>query len=182
MQSWLRILLITALIGLLAALDAAFFPSLGNAARHISMTLIASLYTVVILQERMALLIFVLATLLIGFTVSTSIILPLVLGLFSLSLVNVLFMRFFTNRSYYTLLTLGAIGWLAYYLLFDGLRMLFRLISSSDQFAPNFDARWAVSLLAGFFVLIASLTVAYVLTVFFSKRFRSYFIVSGRNL
>lgn len=182
MRPWLRIIIIAALIFILAALDTAFFPAFGSAARHINMTLIASLYAVVILQERMAILLFVIGTLLIGFTASTSIVLPLASGLLALSLVNGMFLRFFTNRSYYTLLALGAIGWLTYYLSFDSVRLIYKFLISQNTYAPAIDARWAISMLIGFAALLISLTGAYVMTVFFSKRFRSYFIVSDRVL
>jgi hypothetical protein len=182
MRPWLRTIIIAALIFILVALDTAFFPAFGSAARHINTTLIASLYAVVILQERVAILIFVVGTLLVGFTASTSIVLPLASGLVALSLVNGMFLRFFTNRSYYTLLALGTIGWLTYYLLFDSIRIVFKYLIAQNHYAPSIDARWAVSMLVGFAALLVCLTGAYVLTVFFSKRFRSYFIVSDRAL
>lgn len=174
--------MIIALILLLAALDAAFFPALGTAARHINLTLIAALYTVIILQERMALLIYVASTLLIAFTASSAIVLPLALGLLSLALVNMLFLRFFTNRSYYTLMALGTIGWLAYHIPFDGGRLLLNALSTQGIYAPTLDSRWVISLLIGFACMLVVLTLAYMMTLFFSKRFRSYFIVTDRTL
>lgn len=181
MRSWLRYGGLLFLIVTLASFDAAFFPAIGSSTRSISMILVASLYTIVILREQEAILIFVASTVLLGFTASDAILFPLAIGLLTLTTVNALFIRFFTNRSYYSLLALGTFGWLMYNMLFDFSRFATALIIQS-QYAPVFDGGWVIAHLVSFIFLIISLSLAYIMTVFLSKRFRSYFIITDKQV
>ncbi len=100
-------------------------------------------------------------------------------GIFALSffltavILEVLFLNFFTNRSFYSLVIMGAFGAAVYQLLFLGLNALFFLAGWSDFFIQRFYWTVAVQELAG---TIVFLTVAFWVINILSKKFKPIFL------
>ncbi len=160
-----------------AAFDVALLPALGGPLSQANLTLAVSLFLLVIVSRSLAMLFYLTSTMLIALTSSSMFFLPLMTGLAVLFIVDALFERVFTNRSIYTVVTLGVTGWLMYYLVFALLSLLLRFTPSAS-FSFVHTAEWWIYLLYNLFGLAALYSLGYLAVSFTSKRFRSYFIVT----
>ena len=168
---------VIALIFFLTALDAAFFPALGYYSNFINITLMVSIYLLVIVRRDFALFIYAITTTLTSLYTVSWLFVPVLLGIGVLLFIDILFESFFTNRSYYTLLLLGLIAWFVYYAVF-ALIVTITLLFSPESIVPTIHFSWLKGVLTGAIVLIISLTILFLLTHFLSKKFKSYFIIN----
>lgn len=179
MRTLFKIMAIAAGLLFISAMDASFFPGLGGYLSQMNFALALSLFLLVIVDEKIAFFVYIIAVLMTGFTSFSLIVLPLLLGGLTLVTVNWLFESFFTNRSYYSLIALGLIGWLIYYssfaLIIAGLKFLnFNLI------LPELSLSWMFGVLISALATVLLLTAGYIVMNNMSRRFKSYFVVYHR--
>lgn len=177
MKRFLIFLIYSFTILIIAALDAAFFPSLGGSWILMNVSLALGIFVVVILNRRIALTIYISSTILIGLSSAQMLLFPLILGAGILLLIDWLVETVFTNRSYYTVVTVGIAGWMLYYLLYALLITGLGLFSDS-LIRPEISFHWISSVIFNAILLYLFFSLAYLLTHNMSKRFKSYFIVS----
>ena len=178
MKRLLSVILITVSLLLVVSLDAGFFPALGDFWSKMSTLLMTSLYLIIIFRNSLAYTFFVVATVFYSLSVSNLLFTPLISGLITLAIINFLLERFFTNRSYYVLIVLGAFGWFFYHLLYGLLLILLRLWSP-ESLVISITYKWFTDIFLLSFIVVAFLSVGYLLTNSMSKRFKSYFIISN---
>lgn len=162
----------------LALAQAGFVAALGEPFDFISIPMFFALFSVAVFDERFALVLVALSFAIIGLVSTSFLISLLVIGTLNLIALNELHTRFFTNRTYYSVLALGLIGWTWYVvalIAFVNIWNFFRTGSFGDVFFPS-----VASIGLSFFALGLFLSVAYACTVMLSKRIRSYFIISER--
>jgi len=179
MQKVLRYLAFFVLLILIIAIDSAFLPALGGYFAQINIALVVGLFLVVIVNEKVALLVYLLGSLISVLTTFSMTITPILIGGAVLIFVNWLFESFFTNRSYYTLIALGLIGWIIYYLSFIVVVVSVGLFNS-DLLRPDITSAWVVGIAISGIISVLFWTLGYVLTNYMSIRFKSYFIVPNR--
>ena len=180
MKLFLQIIVAAILILLITALDSSFFPAISGVFTYINITLTVAIYLLIIVNQRIAFLVYSLTTIIIGITSSSLLIIPLLIGLGILFLLNWLFESFFTNRSYYTLLALGTIGWFAYYIIFSIISLVMSFTTANIDY-PEINYFWFLGIIIGYSFLAILLTLGYIFTTFISKKFRSYFIISDHT-
>ena len=118
MKFFIKIMSFIVVIIIVTAIDVAFLPALGPLFISLNLTLSLALYLMIIVNREYSLILFVFSAVLAGITGSQLMFTPILIGVFVLLMIDWLFESFFTNRSYYTLLALGLVGWFAYYILF----------------------------------------------------------------
>ncbi len=155
-----------------------FISALGAPFVAVNLPLFITLFAVSIFDERYAFLLFGISTTLVGLISSTYLFTPLLVGFLSLFILSELHERFFTNRTYYSVLTLGSTGLILYSVLLTICTNLIRLVTGSESFYLRIPS--AANVFIGTAVFLCLLTICYAITVLVSKRIRSYFIVSGR--
>ena len=177
MKFFIKILSFIVVIIIVTAIDVAFLPSLGPLFISLNLTLSLALYLMIIVNREYSLILFVFSAVLAGITGSQLMFTPIIIGVFVLLLIDWLFESFFTNRSYYTLLALGLIGWFAYYLLF-GLVVLSMSAFSTGSILPRISLAYIATTFFGAIFLLLILSSSYIFTTLFSKKFKSYFIIA----
>lgn len=162
----------------LTLFQTAFVSALGSPFTAINIPLFITFFAISVFDERYAFLLFGISATFVGLVSSTYLFTPLMVGFLSLLLLSELHERFFTNRTYYSVLTLGCLGLLVYSFLLTVSLNAIRLITGSESFYLRVPPLLDTLVAMAFF--LALLTVCYAITVLLSKRIRSYFIVSGR--
>ncbi len=159
-------------------LQTGFVSALGSPFTAINVPLFITFFAISVFDERYAFLLFGISATLVGLISSTYLFTPLIVGFLSLLLLSELHERFFTNRTYYSVLTLGILGLFVYSFLLTVTTNLIRLLTGSELFYVHVPPLMDTLVALAFF--LALLTACYAITVLVSKRIRSYFIVSGR--
>jgi len=177
MNILLRILLFTLIIVSIVVFDISLVPALSNESIF-NLLLAASIYTLVIISRDLALIIYVSGSVLLALMGSSLIPITLMIGVFILLVMDWIFESFLTNRSYYTLLSLGLAGWFSYYLFFS-LIIFFLSFIQPNTAVPTISWAWGAGVIIGSMILTIFLTTLYILTTFFSKKIKSYFILSS---
>ncbi|MBI4122145.1 MAG: hypothetical protein HY461_02345 [Parcubacteria group bacterium] len=162
----------------LAMLDASFVQALGTPFRLVGFVLVASLFFIIVMRDYLGFLVFGLGTLISTLTASVSVIMPILVGLAVLMLVSRLAERLFTNRTYYSVLAVASVGWGLYHVI---LALLFLLISLLGNPVYSLMLPSLRELAASWLVMAVCMTAAYLCTVLFSKKIRSYFIVGSAS-
>lgn len=176
MRQLLKYVIFTALLILISAFDTALVPALGGIFVQVNLALIISLFLVFIANEKIAITVYLLSSLITILTSSSLSITPILAGGATIIMANWLIESFFTNRSYYTLIALGVIGLFVYYGLFA--LMTFALgIFNEAAFITDINAAWVWGVIVSAAVSAVLWTVGYMLTKFMSIRFKSYFII-----
>ncbi len=177
MKKWFTPLVIALFALVLALIDAGLVPAAGNPFRLVSFVFTASLFSLIVIRDDFAFLLFCLGTAITWLTASSTLIIPLAIGCLVLLGVNESVDRLFTNRTYYSVIAVATVGWAAYQ----------AGITISFAFAAVFGSNsvplpTAAELAVGWVILAASTTLAYMATVLFSKKIRSYFIVGSNSV
>jgi len=160
-----------------AALDVALFPALGGFWLYMNVSLALGLFLVVILNRRIALIIYLCSTIVIGLAASQMLLVPLLVGAGVIIFIDWLVETIFTNRSYYTLITMGLVGWFLYYLVYALLVLGLGFVSDS-LINPVISLSWIFSIFLNAIVVFFFFSLAYMVTRYMSKRFKSYFVLS----
>lgn len=162
----------------LTLIQTAFIAGLGSPFSAINLPLFLTLFAISVFDERYAFLLFGISTTIVGLISSSYLLTPLCIGFLTLVLLSELHERFFTNRTYYSVLTLGGIGLLLYACLLLFWSNTLRFVQSSECYYLQVPSLIEILVATCSFFLL--LTLCYGITVLVSKRIRSYFIVSGR--
>lgn len=176
MRQLLKYFIFAALLILISAFDTALVPAFGGVFVRVNLALMISLFLVVIVNEKIALTVYLLSSLITILTSASLHISPILIGGGTLIMVNWLIASFFTNRSYYTLIALGLIGWFSYYGLFSFVTFLLGIFNE-DAFITSINASWAWDVIISGAIAVILWSAGYILTKFMSVRFKSYFII-----
>lgn len=174
----LRYFIFAMILTILVIFDSAFFPGLGTPWSVLSITFLSSLYLATVLQIRLALLLYLSATFLLAFFSRNAFLIPFLIGTSVIYLTDLLLNNVFTNRSYYVVVLIGLIGWLSY-----GITTIFlfwvQSLTLPNLLSPMIQADTIIQLFKVLPIVFLLFSVGYALTTFFSKRFKSYFILQG---
>lgn len=176
---FLAMLIVVAAI-MAAVWQQSFIAALGLPWSTLDLPLFITLFGVSIFDDRIAFAFFVIANTTGSIIAGQALLTPLIAGLATCILLNELLERFFTNRAYYSVITIAMLGWLIYGLLLSMAFGLYRLLDAGPTDAQVTAFASGKAFLLALFGLWLFLTVAYAVTVLVSKRIRSYFIVSDR--
>jgi hypothetical protein len=167
------------IIILFVALDTSFFPAISDRSGLMNSTLAFAVYLVVIFNRKIAVVFYVSTIVLMSLISSELLMIPLLLGLGVLFLLDQLLTTYFTNRSYYSVIALSALAWIAYYALF-ALLIVSANIFTADLILPELHFSWFLGVFLTIIPVIILVSAAYLATSFASKRFQSYFIIHDR--
>jgi len=176
MKSWLQTIVFLLLSILIVLLDVAFFPAMGNMI-FVNLILTVSLFILVIFNMNLGTQFFIVSVVLSDLTSGSFLLMHLIGGIMVLMLMNWLFESFFTNRSYYSLIAIGFLGWSIYYLIVFIATLTIRFFDSS-AYTYTITTAWLKWILVGLSVELLILSLLYTSTVIFHKGIKSYFIVS----
>lgn len=175
MRQLLKYIAFVLVLVLISAIDTALIPALGGMFLRLNLALVVGLFLVVIANEKIALSVYLLSTLISVLTSASLTITPVLIGGATLLIVNTLIESLFTNRSYYTLIALGIIGWAIYY----GLFAIFTLILGffrEEIITTSISVYWLWGIIMSGAAAIILWTLGYIFTNYMSSRFKSYFI------
>lgn len=158
-------------------IDRSFLPALEQSYFNFNLLLAFSIYLLVVIDKNLSFTTYTIGTILSALLGATLTVTSLLIGLFILFIMDRIFESFLTNRSYYTLLTLGIAGWSLYYLLFSTMIFLYSLLKQ-DLLLPVLSSSKVLGFLLSNILLILFLSLFFILTTFLSKKFKSYFIIS----
>lgn len=163
------------------SLDSAFFPALGGFWAQMNLILAFGIFLTIVFRRQIALTSYTIMGIIAGLTSSSEIIVPLVIGILTITLIDILAETLLTNRSYYTIIALGISGWYIYYILYASISFISTILALR-VYAPDITLGWVGAVIINSLILGVFMSAGYIITSFTSKRFRSYFIIhSGRH-
>lgn len=176
-----RFLALTMLIALvlLCLLQESLCIAIGRPFDLIHLPLFVALFATSVFDERLTLCTLLLFLVIRGLTATDSTVSLLILGIVLFVVLTELHFRFFTNRTLYSVLALGFIGWAIYIAGEYAFQNAWAFIGRGT--AATFAVPSASSLIVSAMTLAVFLTVSYASTVIVSKRMRSYFVLSGKH-